>query len=558
MKNTGKPAATAGRTRSTAPTRTADRAASGHKPNTAPAKKKAAATKPAGSADKTQAAAASAAGGVEAPRAAVSKPKAHTKKPKVAEPVAPLPALPSKPGDVSANWKALMATLPPSKPQTTFKRRRDMKRQENDQDSTDATGARKRVALDESAAAEPLKRGKTKRVWKDLSSLIAGDFAGPTKFIAVDCEMVGVGERGERSALARVSVVNYFGQVLYDSFVKPQERVTDYRTRWSGVRPKDLVNAVTFAEAQKAVSAIIRGRKLVAHAASNDLQAMLLSHPKHDLIDTSLFRPFKQYSKGRTPGLKRLAMELLDVNIQIGEHSSVEDARATMAIFRKIQPEWDSTKNMKPSEVRRLKEDRVRRKQHQADNESDSDEDDEDDDESEEQDVATVEAIMAARFGNDDDDEPSDAGRKEMDYEEWTARNAEKAQAKLKARADGIASSVDSMLSSGRAMPATSAPTPSRSVLAIEMNVKPDQVATSALRRKQQQSKAKSSAPAVAAPVVASKLTSSCSVAFGGVVRNGQGVVSSSATASASANLLMNKFMQAAQKSKTSATLSRW
>ena len=66
----------------------------------------------------------------------------------------------------------------------------------------------------------------------------------PTKFVAIDCEMVGVGERGERSALARVSVVNFFGQVLLDSFVKPQERVTDYRTKWSGVRPKDLVDGM--------------------------------------------------------------------------------------------------------------------------------------------------------------------------------------------------------------------------------------------------------------------------------------------------------------------------
>jgi RNA exonuclease 4 len=54
--------------------------------------------------------------------------------------------------------------------------------------------------------------------------------------------MVGVGPEGEESALARVSLVNYNGAVLMDDFVKPQERVTDFRTSVSGITPKHLVN----------------------------------------------------------------------------------------------------------------------------------------------------------------------------------------------------------------------------------------------------------------------------------------------------------------------------
>ena len=42
--------------------------------------------------------------------------------------------------------------------------------------------------------------------------------------------------------LARVSVVNSHGHVVYDSFVAPQEKVVDYRTSVSGVRPADLRN----------------------------------------------------------------------------------------------------------------------------------------------------------------------------------------------------------------------------------------------------------------------------------------------------------------------------
>lgn len=52
--------------------------------------------------------------------------------------------------------------------------------------------------------------------------------------------MVGVGPQGEDSILARVSIVNQFGKCIYDKYVKPTEKVTDYRTAVSGIRPKDI------------------------------------------------------------------------------------------------------------------------------------------------------------------------------------------------------------------------------------------------------------------------------------------------------------------------------
>ena len=45
----------------------------------------------------------------------------------------------------------------------------------------------------------------------------------------MDCEMVGVGRDGTDSVLARVSIVNHFGNPVYDKFVAPREKVTDYR-----------------------------------------------------------------------------------------------------------------------------------------------------------------------------------------------------------------------------------------------------------------------------------------------------------------------------------------
>lgn len=81
---------------------------------------------------------------------------------------------------------------------------------------------------------------------------IAGSELDPSKtdvgrYIAIDCEMVGVGgEEYERSALARVSIVNYHGHLILDTFVKPKERVTDWRTWVSGVSAASMRTGMGF------------------------------------------------------------------------------------------------------------------------------------------------------------------------------------------------------------------------------------------------------------------------------------------------------------------------
>lgn len=181
--------------------------------------------------------------------------------------------------------------------------------------------------------------------------------------------MVGVGEEGVESALARVSMVNFHGVTILDKFVRPKERVTDYRTHVSGIQPRMLrkdQGAISLKEAQEEVMRIIEGRVVVGHALQNDLSALLLSHPKSLIRDTSKYGVFKRMSGGRTPGLKRLAKAILGKDIQSGEHSSVshpipflsliyspthplthfsyvqvEDARITMEIYRAHKEDWD-------------------------------------------------------------------------------------------------------------------------------------------------------------------------------------------------------------------------
>jgi RNA exonuclease 4 len=162
------------------------------------------------------------------------------------------------------------------------------------------------------------------------------------QYVAIDCEMVGVGGEDDRSVAARASLVNYHGQQIYDSFIRPKEFVTNWRTHVSGVSPKNMATARPFDEVRAEVAEILKGRVLVGHAVKNDLEVMMLTHPVKDIRDTSRFSGFRKYSGGKKPSLKKLAQEILGMEIQHGEHSSIEDARATMLLFRRHKQAFDA------------------------------------------------------------------------------------------------------------------------------------------------------------------------------------------------------------------------
>jgi len=128
--------------------------------------------------------------------------------------------------------------------------------------------------------------------------------------------MVGTGTDGKDSILARVSIVNMNGHCLYDKYVQPTDKVTDYRTQFSGIRPGDMekgdefinlcacacfksilclslftivqcvlelifvyFQSIKLGEAfkivQKEVHDILKGRILIGHAIHNDLKVTI-------------------------------------------------------------------------------------------------------------------------------------------------------------------------------------------------------------------------------------------------------------------------------------------
>ena len=163
------------------------------------------------------------------------------------------------------------------------------------------------------------------------------------KYVALDCEMVGTGPEGYDSILARVSLVDFHGRQIYDSFVRPKkgEEVTDWRTSITGITKKTMASARDFDKVQSQIAELIDGRILVGHDLRHDLAVLELPHPPTAIRDTSKLTGFRKYGHGPKPALRVLAREILGVEIHGEYHSSVEDARVTMLLFRQRKSEFD-------------------------------------------------------------------------------------------------------------------------------------------------------------------------------------------------------------------------
>lgn len=182
------------------------------------------------------------------------------------------------------------------------------------------------------------------------TALRSGPSVKPTKVVALDCEFVGIGPDGREDALARASVVNSRGEVLYDSFVRVEAPVVDYRTQFSGVLPENLTgpDADDPRTARSEIANILKGRVLVGHAVHNDLRVLRIAHPRRDTRDTSDYYKQLWRKNGRRgsapPALRLVVARVLGVDeFQRAGHDSCEDARASLALYKKNAKEWESS-----------------------------------------------------------------------------------------------------------------------------------------------------------------------------------------------------------------------
>ena len=175
-----------------------------------------------------------------------------------------------------------------------------------------------------------------------------------THRLALDCEMVGSGLKGEDSQLARVSIVNVHGHTVYDEIVLPQEKITDYRSHITGLNENIILKkGRAFKEVQQEVADILKDKVVIGHDIRHDFQCLGFSHPIYLIRDTSKYKPFKAISKGNTPSLKKLCQVLLSQEIQSAAHDSVEDAKAALTLYKKHRAAWE--RSMKKRKQKSLK-----------------------------------------------------------------------------------------------------------------------------------------------------------------------------------------------------------
>ncbi|KAI4872301.1 hypothetical protein NFI96_027729 [Prochilodus magdalenae] len=148
---------------------------------------------------------------------------------------------------------------------------------------------------------------------------------------ALDCEMCYTKQGLE---LTRVTVINSDLRVVYDTFVKPESKVVDYNTRFSGVTEEDLENATMRLRDVQAVLLNMFSAEsiLVGHSLESDLLALKLLHST--VVDTSVVFPHRlglPYKRA----LRNLMADYLKRIIQdsVEGHDSSEDAAACMELM---------------------------------------------------------------------------------------------------------------------------------------------------------------------------------------------------------------------------------
>lgn len=145
------------------------------------------------------------------------------------------------------------------------------------------------------------------------------------KVVAFDCEMVEV--EGGESALARATLVDVrTGNIVLDMLVKPRQRVTDYRTRFSGIDAATLEPvSTTLADCQHALQRIVDTQTfVVGHSLENDFKACKCV-PNCYVLDTTWLFPHPAGLPYKN-ALRFLAQRYLQRRIQQGSHDSAVDA----------------------------------------------------------------------------------------------------------------------------------------------------------------------------------------------------------------------------------------
>jgi PAB-dependent poly(A)-specific ribonuclease subunit 2 len=172
------------------------------------------------------------------------------------------------------------------------------------------------------------------------------------EFVALHMEEAAIRSDGTKSTLkpsqlclARVSALHgeapRFGQAFLDDYIATTEPVADYLTQYSGIHPGDLDPGVSTKHLVTLKATYLklrcladRGVVFVGHGLKKDFGIINMVVPKAQIVDTvDLFYMPRQ----RRISLRFLAWFLLNIDVQGGNHDSIEDARTALYLWDKYR-----------------------------------------------------------------------------------------------------------------------------------------------------------------------------------------------------------------------------
>lgn len=149
----------------------------------------------------------------------------------------------------------------------------------------------------------------------------------------LDCEMckTSIGA----SELTRVSIIDEEGNEFYETLVRPENKIVDYLTQFSGITAEMMKDvSKTLKDVQKDLrNKLPPDAILVGQSLNFDLNALKMMHPY--VIDTSIL-----FNVTGTPGtkskLKVLSQKFLKRDIQCSSrgHNSIEDCTASLELVK--------------------------------------------------------------------------------------------------------------------------------------------------------------------------------------------------------------------------------